>query len=88
MLTDRIVTPLFYRIMDKFFKPLIGESRESIILLFRIFIPAEVYSFKIRSCAPLAQKDPTEQSTAICPICHPRQDEIIRLAKQLQIAHI
>lgn len=74
--------------MDKFLKPVTGESRESSIFLFTVFIPAGVYSFKIRSCAPLAQKDPTEQSTAICSICYPRQDEIIRLAKQLQIAHI
>lgn len=45
MLTDRIVTTLFYRILDKFLKPVIGESRESIIFLFTIFTPAEVYSF-------------------------------------------
>lgn len=74
--------------MDKFLKPVTGESRESCISLFTVFIPAGVYSFKIRSCAPLAQKDPTEQSTVTCPICHPRQDGMIRLAKQLQIAHI
>lgn len=74
--------------MDTFLKPVTGESRESCTFLFTVFIPAGVYSFKRRSCAPLLQKDPTEQSTVICPICHPRQDEIIRLAKQLQIAHI
>lgn len=56
----QIITTLFYRIMDTFLKPVTGESRESCIFLFTVFIPAGVYSFKIRSCAPLAEKDSTK----------------------------
>lgn len=44
MLTDGIVTKLYYRIMTKFSKPVTGESRDSYIFLFTVFIPAKVFT--------------------------------------------